>query len=143
MYVFPIFCNDLVKDDIYAHISILIYIISNLWSKTEEEIDIDYIDQLIFVYSILIEEFYPIEDHTPNLHQFAKHLIEMYLNHGKLSMNNAFLFEHLNSVTNKKARSNFGILEQIADKSEILFNCNIKSSINKERFTFLRTVKIR
>lgn len=129
MFMFPVVFENIIDKDLYIHNLILIYIIHNLWSKSEEEINVDFIEKLIDVYSILIKEFYPLNVHTPNNHQLAKHLIESYKNHGKFSLNNAFLFEHFNGVTTKQVKSSFGVLEQISERSELLFKKQIKSKI--------------
>jgi hypothetical protein len=107
----------------------------NLWSKPENEVDLNYIQRLVDLYSLLIREFYPMANHTINMHQFSKHLIESYQNHGMFCLNNGFLFEHLNNIPNNQTTSGFGILEQIAEKSQLLFRSNIeKSTIKSKNF---------
>ena len=125
-FVFPIVFENLIDDDVYTHNILLLYIFYNLWSKSEDQLELSYIEKLLKLYSVLIRSFYPATNYTPNNHQLSKHLVEHYQNHGKLSLNNGFIFEHLNGIVNQQAKSAFGVLEQIADRSELSFKNNIK-----------------
>ena len=138
LYAFPVIFKNILDKNVYLHCIIFIYIISNLWSKLEEDLDLNYIERLIDFYLILIEQFYRLSSYTPNHHQL-KHIVEHYKNHSKFSLNNGFLFEHLNGVINNQPKSPYGVLEQISEKSEMSFARNAKSASIKNKSRIFKT----
>jgi hypothetical protein len=104
---------------------LLIFITTNLWIKTS--IDLNYLDKLIKIYLILIKELYPLSNYTINNH-FLKHAVFYYKLLGPYVFWNAFLFEHLNGVVKRWVHSPYAICEQIRDRSELDFACNIKEA---------------
>lgn len=96
-----------------------------MWSKNEDELDLDFIRKLIRVYLFSIRLFYPMSCYTLNNHQL-NHVIEQFENHGRHALNNGFLFEHFNGVTSVQVHSGFGVLEQISERSNLLQSRNIK-----------------
>lgn len=129
-FMYPIILENLIDKEVYLHNILLIYIFYNLWSKNEDQLDLNLIRNLIKLYLNLVEKFYPKTNYIPNTHQL-EHIVEHYENHGKLSLNNAFIFEHLNGVVKKLPQASFNILEQVKNRSELLFENNIKKEKNK------------
>lgn len=136
-FVFLSVFDEILDKDVFKHNCILVYIIYSLWSK--DELEVNYIQRLINLYSTIVEDLNSRNDYTPNLHQFSNHVIEQYENHGKFSLNNAFLFEHLNDIVNRQVKSSFGVLEQISSKSEISFSSKIKFSTQENKSKLFKT----
>ena len=126
-YLFPVVFESLIDRDVYLHSCVLIFIVSNLWYKPTDQVDLNLINKLIRIYHRLIAEFYPENTYTMNFHLLV-HIARVYRDHGPFSLNNAFFFEHLNGLVKAHAVSGWGALEQIADKSTILFETNLKST---------------
>lgn len=62
-----------------------------------------------------------------NFH-LLKHIVSIYRDHGPFCLNNAFIFEHLNDVVKAHVNSGWVALEQILEKTKLLFESNLELS---------------
>lgn len=137
-YVFPVVFKGILEENTYKLNFLLIYIFSSLWDKELNESDLDYLDELIFIYHTLISQCYPMCDYTFNNHQLL-HLVKAYKDHGPLNRKNAFVFEHLNGVIQNHIEASFGVLEQICEKSALMFVKNSKCASSVLKSGHFRT----
>lgn len=85
--------------------------------KSENELDIELIDELLKLYLILIEPLYDKQNLIPNAHQL-EYILEHYLNYGPLSLNNSFLFESYNGLIKSMPKGSYGALLSFLNRFE-------------------------
>lgn len=140
-YVFPVVFMGILNSDVFKMQIVLIFILSKLWSSQElDNNEIFYLDKLVKLYLSMIDQHFPRSNFTFNNHQLL-HIIEMYVNHGCLKFNNAFVFESLNGLVIRQVRSAYGVLEQVAEKSQLNFIRNIRFAHFEQKSRTFKTNK--